>query len=36
MSQSGIKKVIKKLKDENILKRIGGLRSGYWEIIGKK
>ncbi len=33
MSESGIKKIIKKLKDENKLKRAGSLRAGYWEVI---
>ncbi len=32
MSESGIKKVIKKLKDENIISRVGSLKSGYWEV----
>ena len=32
MSESGIKKVIKKLKDENIISRVGSLKSGHWEI----
>ena len=32
MSESGVKKVIKKLKDENIISRVGSLKSGYWEI----
>ena len=32
MSESGIKKVIKKLKDENIIIRVGSLKSGHWEI----
>jgi Fic family protein len=32
MSESGIKKVIKKLKDEGILNRVGSLKSGYWEV----
>ncbi|RXJ85901.1 hypothetical protein CRU90_01170 [Arcobacter cloacae] len=35
MSESGIKKVIKKLKDENIISGVGSLKSGYWEIIPK-
>ncbi len=35
MSESGIKKVIKKLKDENIISRVGSLKSGHWEIISK-
>jgi Fic family protein len=33
MSESGVKKVIKKLKDENKLQRVGSLKSGHWEII---
>ncbi len=32
MSESGIKKVIKKLKDKNIISRVGSLKSGHWEI----
>ena len=32
MSESGIKKIIKKLKDENIISRVGSLKSGYWEV----
>lgn len=32
MSESGIKKLIKKLKDENIISRVGSLKSGHWEI----
>lgn len=32
MSESGIKKVIKKLKDENIINRVGSLKSGHWEV----
>ncbi|MDD5158093.1 Fic family protein [Sulfurimonas sp.] len=32
MSESGVKKVIKKLKDEGILNRVGSLKSGYWEV----
>jgi Fic family protein len=32
MSESGIKKVIKKLKDEGIISRVGSLKSGYWEV----
>ena len=34
MSESGIKKVIKKLKDEETLNRVGSLKSGYWEVKG--
>ena len=32
MSESGIKKVIKKLKDEAMISRVGSLKSGHWEI----
>ncbi|MBN2895323.1 MAG: Fic family protein [Campylobacterales bacterium] len=32
MSESGVKKVIKKLKDEGAIKRVGSLKSGYWEV----
>ena len=32
MSESGVKKVIKKLKDENIISRVGSLKSGHWEV----
>jgi len=35
MSESGIKKVIKKLKDEGTLHRIGSLKAGYWQILSK-
>ena len=33
MSESGVKKVIKKVKDEKKLIRIGSLRTGHWELI---
>lgn len=32
MSESGVKKVIKKLKDEDKIERIGSLKSGHWEV----
>ena len=32
MSESGVKKVIKKLKDEDKLVRVGSLKSGHWKI----
>jgi Fic family protein len=32
MSESGIKKIIKKLKDEGSINRVGSLKSGYWEV----
>ncbi len=33
MSESGIKKVIKKLKDEKRMQRVGGLKDGRWEVL---
>lgn len=33
MSESGVKKVIKKLKDNHRIKRVGSLKAGYWEVI---
>ena len=32
MSESGIKKVIKKLKEERKVQRVGGLKDGRWEV----
>jgi predicted HTH transcriptional regulator len=32
ISQSTVEKTIKKLKEENILKRMGSTKAGYWEI----
>lgn len=32
MSESGIKKIIKKLKDKGSIHRLGSLKSGYWEV----
>lgn len=32
LSESGVKKVIKKLKDEGTLVRVGALKGGYWEV----
>ena len=32
LSESGVKKIIKKLKDEGTLIRIGALKGGHWEI----
>jgi len=33
LSQSGVKKIIKKLKEENKIIRVGSLKGGYWKII---
>jgi predicted HTH transcriptional regulator len=34
LSESGIKKIIAKLKIENKLKRTGSLKGGEWEVVG--
>ena len=33
LSESGVKKIIKKLKDDELLVRIGSLKGGHWKII---
>jgi len=33
LSESGVKKIIKKLKDENLLLRVGSLKGGHLEVI---
>jgi Fic family protein len=33
MSESGVKKVIKKLKDENKIQRVGSLKKGFWKVL---
>ena len=30
LSESGVKKIIRKLKQDNIIERIGGTKGGYW------
>jgi Fic family protein len=35
MSESGVKKVIKKLKDENKIERLGSLKAGHWKVINE-
>jgi len=32
LSESGVKKIIKKLKDEGALVRVGALKGGHWEV----
>ena len=36
LSQSGVKKVIRKLKDANLLRRIGPDKGGHWEVVKTK
>ncbi len=33
LSASGVKKIIKKLKDEGTLIRVGALKGGHWEVL---
>ena len=33
LSEPGIKKNLKKLKEKNLIKRVGANKDGYWEII---
>lgn len=33
LSPSGVKKIIKKLKDDGLLLRVGSLKGGHWEIV---
>lgn len=35
LSESGVKKVIRKLRADGLIERIGGAKGGYWEIIRK-
>ena len=32
LSESGVKKVIRKLKDNSSLERVGSLKGGHWEV----
>ena len=33
LSESGVKKIIRKLKDDGIIVRVGTLKGGYWEVV---
>ena len=33
LSEPGIKKNLKKLKDKNLIRRVGSNKNGYWVII---
>ncbi len=35
LSESGVKKVIRKLRADGAIQRIGGAKGGHWEVIGK-
>ena len=32
LSESGVKKIIRQLRQDNLIKRIGGDKGGYWEV----
>jgi ATP-dependent DNA helicase RecG len=33
LSESGVKKIIRQLRQDNQLQRIGGAKGGYWQIL---
>lgn len=33
LSESGVKKIIRQLRQDNLIKRIGGDKGGHWEVI---
>ena len=33
LSESGVKKIIRQLRTDNQLQRIGGAKGGYWQVI---
>ena len=33
LSEQGIKYNLKKLKDKNIIRRVGSNKNGYWDVI---
>ena len=33
LSESGVKKIIRQLRQDNLIKRIGGDNGGHWEVI---
>jgi ATP-dependent DNA helicase RecG len=33
LSESGVKKIIRRLRQNNLIKRIGGNKGGHWEVI---
>ncbi len=33
LSESGVKRVLKKLKDDGVVKRVGGLKGGCWDVV---
>ncbi len=35
LSESGVKKVIRQLRSDGLVRRVGGAKGGHWEIIQK-
>ena len=33
LSESGVKKVIRKLREDGSVKRVGGAKGGHWEVL---
>ena len=33
LSESGVKKIIRQLRTDNQIQRIGGAKGGYWQVI---
>jgi DNA-binding IscR family transcriptional regulator len=33
LSESGVKKIIRQLRQDNQIQRIGGAKGGYWQIL---
>ena len=36
LSESGVKKIIRQLRADNAIQRIGGAKGGHWEIVKEK
>ncbi|MBO5843744.1 MAG: winged helix-turn-helix domain-containing protein [Bacteroidales bacterium] len=36
LSESGVKKIIRQLRQDNQIQRIGGAKGGYWQILEEK
>ena len=34
LSATGVEKIIARLKDKELIKRIGSAKGGYWEVVG--
>ena len=35
LSESGVKKILRKLRNDGIIKRIGGAKGGHWVVFSK-